>query len=344
MSDSTPLCKTDLLDDIIDRVSNYPGVLRKHPIQDVYNILSQTCQYGSQLPSFGDDAAVVPWDDGYLLLATDGMMPNLLFNEPYAAGKAAVMVTVNDIYAMGGRPIGLVNVLASGDAHQRAQIVAGIAKGCQKLHVPMLGGHTHPDAPLDHPALSVAILGHARKLLRSHLAAAGDDLVLAVDLNGRPGCRSVMSWDANSGKDSKQLRARLEAMVTIAENGWAAAAKDVSNAGIIGTAAIMVENSGQGASIDLDALPCPEGLSILQWVLCFQSYGFVLAVPPQNTAKVKTIFEGRDIAACVIGRVSEEPIVELTLSGRRKKLFDFRNEGITGIRYRPQAKPGDRTK
>ena len=41
------------------------------------------------------------------------MMTELLGNEPYAAGKASVMVTVNDIYAMGGRPIGMVNVLAS---------------------------------------------------------------------------------------------------------------------------------------------------------------------------------------------------------------------------------------
>ncbi len=127
-------------------------------------------QYGSQLPNYGDDAAVIPWKGEYLLFATDGMMTALLINEPYAAGKASVMVTVNDIYSMGGRPIGMVNVLASGDEKQRALIVEGIEKGCQKLKVPMLGGHLHPDASPSSPSLSVAILGSAKKLLRCHLA------------------------------------------------------------------------------------------------------------------------------------------------------------------------------
>ncbi|MBR9980613.1 MAG: hypothetical protein KFF50_06275 [Desulfatitalea sp.] len=326
-----------MLQAVVDKISHSAGVIRKHPIRDVYNILSQTHRYGKQLPNYGDDAAIVPWHDGFLLLAADGMMTQLLVNEPYAAGKASIMVTVNDIYAMGGRPIGLVNVLSSGDGNQRAQIVAGIAKGCEKLQVPMLGGHTHPEAPTDQPALSVAILGYAQKLMRSHLAAVGDDILLAVDLDGRPGCQSVVSWDANSGKNAEQLRRRLEVMVTIAEREWAVAAKDVSNAGIIGTAAIMMENSGRGAIIDLDAVPRPEGLEILDWVLCFQSYGFILAVPSRNTAKVKELFTERKIDAGVIGRVIETPVVELSFAGQKRVLFDFRKDHITGIRFSPHS-------
>ncbi|MCJ8499610.1 AIR synthase related protein [Desulfatitalea alkaliphila] len=324
-----------ILREIVQKVSCYDGLRRKQPIRDVYNILRRTHQFGCQLPNYGDDAAIIPWNEGYLLLAADGMMTQLLANEPYAAGKAAVMVTVNDIYAMGGRPIGLVNVLSSGDAQQRAMIVAGIAKGCEKLQVPMLGGHTHPEAPLDLPALSVAILGHAKKLMRSHLAAVGDHILLAVDLQGRPGCRSVKSWDANSGKQPKQLQERLEVMVAVAEHEWSVAAKDVSNAGILGTAAIMVENSGHGAIIDLDALPRPEGMRILDWVLCFQSYGFVLSVPPAHTAKVTSLFEERGISAGVIGSVQEKPVVSLCLSGRQEDLIDFRRNHITGIRFKP---------
>jgi uncharacterized protein len=326
-----------LLQEVTEKLSHYPGVLRKKPIQDVYEILSRTHQYGRQLPSYGDDAAAVPWEGGYLLMAADGMMTRLLFNEPYAAGKAAVMVTVNDIYAMGGRPIGLVNVLASGDARQRSEIVAGMLKGCQKLQVPMLGGHTHPEAPQEQPALSVAILGYASKLLRSHLAAVGDDLILAVDLNGRPGCQSVISWDANSGKTPTQLRERLEVMVDIAEKEFAVAAKDISNAGIIGTTAIMAENSGRGAAIDLDAIPRPSGLDILQWVLSFQSYGFILAVPPCNTAAVTALFEERHITARIIGRVLEAPVVTLNYGAHSRQLYDFQKEIITGIRYSPSS-------
>ena len=317
--------------DIVARIRNYPGILRKQPIQQVVDLLSQTLRFGNQLPSYGDDAAVIPWGDEYLLVAADGMMTGLLVNEPYAAGKASVMVTVNDIYSMGGRPIGMVNVLASGEDTQRRRIVEGIEKGCRKLQVPMLGGHLHPDSPVDCPALSVTIIGHAKKLLRSHLAATGDRLVLAVDLDGRAGCRSVVSWDANSGKSPEALRHRLEALPLVAESEAAFAAKDISNAGILGTAAIMLENSGKGADIDLDAIPRPDSLTLEQWLLCFQSFGFILSVPPENIDRVFSIFSERGITATAIGGVREGNVVDIHKNGISATLFDFSQDVITGI-------------
>ena len=323
---------SDRLDTIVDLVRNYEGVRRKRPIKEVVERLSRTHAFGSMLPNYGDDAAAIPWHDGYLLIAADGMMTGLLVNEPYAAGKASVMVTVNDIYSMGGRPIGLVNVLASGDETQRCKIVEGIEKGCRKMQVPMLGGHLHPDAPLNHPALSVTIIGFAKNLLRSHLAAPGDRLILAVDLEGRAGCRSVVSWDANSDKSPEELRLRLEALPLIAESGAASTAKDVSNAGILGTAAIMLENSGKGAEIDLDSIPIPDTLSLEQWLLCFQSYGFILSVPSESTDQVLSIFSERQITSAVIGTVHSGPVVTIRSGGDAKVLFDFSGDIITGIR------------
>ena len=41
----------------------------------------------------------------------------------------------------------------------------------------------------------------------------------------------------------------------------------------------MMENSGTGAVIHIDAVPKPDGMALEQWLLCFQSYGFVLSVP-----------------------------------------------------------------
>ncbi len=319
--------------EIIESVYNYAGVLRKQPIQDVFETLNLTHQYGNQLPGYGDDAAVIPFNGQYLLLAADGMMTRLLVNEPYAAGKSSVMVTVNDIYAMGGRPLGLVNVLASGEEDQRLQIVKGIEKGCRKLQVPMIGGHLHPDAPERHPALSVAILGVAKKLLRTHLAEAGDDLVLAVDLVGRAGCYSVISWDANSGKSPEQLLDRLEVLPQIAERGLAHAAKDISNAGILGTIAIMMENSNKGAIIDLASIPRPESIELSDWILCFQSYGFVLAVAPDRTQQVLDLFSNQHITANIVGKVAAEPVVSIRSGGVKEMLFDFRKDTITGIRY-----------
>jgi selenophosphate synthetase-related protein len=322
------------LDQIVNKVRNYEGLLRKQPIEDVFDKLVLHGQPGPQLPNFGDDAAVIPWKDGFLLLAADGIMTRLLINEPYAAGKASVMVTVNDIYSMGGRPLAMVNVLASGDEDHRSKVVEGIKKGCEKLRVAMVGGHLHPDAPESSPSLAVAILGYAKKLLRSHLAKVGDDLVLAVDLKGDKGCRSVVSWDANSGKTPEELIYRLEALPLIAEKELAQTCKDVSNAGILGTISIMIENSGKGAIIELDSIPKPAEIELPDWLVCFQSFGFALSVQPQKSEAVISLFREREITAAVIGKVFDEPMITLKNGPESKVLFDFRNDKITGITYK----------
>jgi len=322
------------LDPIVESVRNYVGLIRKRPIKDVVEKLSATQMYGNALPNFGDDAAVIPFKDEYLLFATDGMMTGLIINEPYAAGKASVMVTVNDIYSMGGRPIGMVNVLASGDEKQRSLIVEGIKKGCQKLQVPMLGGHLHPDPEIQTPSLSVAILGVAKKTLRSHGAVEGDDLILAVDLTGKRGCRSVTSWDANSGKTPDELLHRLEALPLIAEQGLSCAAKDISNAGILGTVSIFLENSGKGGTINLDKIPKPDTIDLIDWLHCFQSFGFVLAVNPENSGKVLDLFTERNIDADIIGKVTLADQVIIENNEVTKVLFDFKTDQITGIRYK----------
>jgi len=325
------------LDQIVDRVRSYEGLLRKQPIEDVFDKLVLHGQPGLQLPNFGDDAAVIPWEEGFLLLAADGILTRLLLNEPYAAGKASVMVTVNDIYSMGGRPLAMVNVLTSGDEDHRSKVVEGIKKGCEKLKVPMVGGHLHPDAPENSPSLAVAILGHANKLLRSHLAEAGDDIILAVDLKGDKGCHSVVSWDANSGKTPEELLHRLEALPIIAEKELAQTCKDVSNAGILGTVSIMMENSGKGAIIEVTSIPKPPEIELSDWLVCFQSFGFVFSVNPKNSEKVITLFREREITATIIGKVTEQPTIILKNGPESKVLFDFRKDKITGIVYQPNS-------
>jgi len=326
------------LDQIIDRVRSYEGLLRKQPIEGVFDKLVLHGQPGLQLANFGDDAAVIPWKEGFLLLAADGIMTRLLLNEPYAAGKAAVMVTVNDIYSMGGRPLAMVNVLASGDEDHRSKVVEGIKKGCEKLKVPMVGGHLHPDAPEKSPSLAVAILGYANKLLRSHFAQAGDDVILAVDLKGDKGCQSVVSWDANSGKTPEELLHRLEALPIIAEKGLAQTCKDVSNAGILGTVSIMMENSGKGAVIDLTSVPRPVEIDLTDWLVCFQSFGFVFSVQPEKSNAIISLFKEREITATIIGKVIGERIITLKNSPDSKILFDFTKDKITGIVFLPNRR------
>jgi selenophosphate synthetase-related protein len=146
----------------------------------------------------------------------------------------------------------------------------------------------------------------------------------------------VASWDANSGKTSEEILHRLETLPLIAERGWALAAKDISNAGILGTLAIMIENSGVGARVQVPAVPRPENVEFLDWLVCFQSFSFILAIPPVHSEAVLALFRSRKVTAEIIGQVVAEPLVVLQDRGAEQTLFDFRHEKITGIRYSPE--------
>jgi selenophosphate synthetase-related protein len=119
----------------------------------------------------------------------------------------------------------------------------------------------------------------------------------------------------------------------IAEQGLSCAAKDISNAGIIGTISIMLENSGKGGCIDLEAIPRPSEVALIDWLRCFQSFGFILSVKPEKSKEVQAIFSSRMISSRIIGKVSEEPIVKLKQEQEFIILFDFRKDEITGISY-----------
>lgn len=319
-----------MLERIVNEIRCYEGVTRKQRISEVVEALRAVADFGSTVLGPGDDCGVLKDGDGYLLLAADGIWPKFLKQEPYAAGKAAVIVGANDIYAMGGRPLAMVNVVAGGEGNWLREVLRGIKEGCQRLRVPMVGGHFHPEA--DECSLSVATLGRANKLLTSNSAEVNDELIIALDLRGEAGRLStVKSWDAFSGTPPEELRYRLEALVSIAESGFARAAKDISNPGILGSISTLLESSKKGGYIEIERIPRPSGVSLLEWLKVFPSYGFILSAGSQDCSRCLQIFRERGVAAEVIGKVTDDLKIELNCQGREAVLFDFSRERITGI-------------
>ena len=109
----------------------------------------------------------------------------------------------------------------------------------------------------------------------------------------------------------------------------------LSNAGILGTVSIMMENSGKGAVIELALIAKPVEIELSDWLVCFQSFGFVLSVDPKHSEEVIRLFGEREIAAAIIGKVIDQPTVTLRNGPDSKVLFDFKKDKITGIVYHP---------
>jgi AIR synthase-related protein len=249
----------------------------------------------------GDDCAAIPDGEGWQLLAIEGFMNEFVARDPWFAGWCGVMVNISDVASMGGRAIAVVDALwAEGDASAR-EVMEGMRAASERYGVPIVGGHTN--LKTDRAQLSVAILGRAKRLLTSFDARPGDRLVAAIDLRGR--YREPFSnFEAATDSPGERLRGDLELLPRIAESGLAKAAKDISQGGIVGTAAMFAECSQVAITIDVGAVPKPHDVPLERWLLTFPSYGYLLSVAPSNVAAVLELFAERDIAASEIGIVS----------------------------------------
>ncbi|MEM1658408.1 MAG: methanogenesis marker 2 protein [Candidatus Jordarchaeales archaeon] len=313
-------------------VRSFEGVARKRDIRKVTSLLKETLEFSSfVVRGFGEDAAVldVGWGE-YLLLAVDSMWHVLVDSDPFFAGYCSVLVNVNDVVSKGGRPVALLDSLNVRDWGKASLLLKGLSYGCRKFSVPVVGGHLQPDAPSDELSVAVAGLVDKSKVVFSDTASPGDRIVFAVDVDGRFHERFPYAWDTTLWRTPGEVRARLSSMWAIAEAGLATAAKDVSNPGIIGTLAMMLEASGVGGVVDVRAIPAPRGVEIERWVRAYPGFGVVLTSRQENAGKCVKIFEDRGVAASVVGEVTAGKKLLLTDGRREVEVFDFRVDSLSG--------------
>jgi AIR synthase-related protein len=282
---------------------------------------------GASAVPVGDDCAAIPDGDGYLLLAIEGFISAFVARDPWFAGWCGVMVNLSDIAAMGGRPIAVVDAIWAAGAEAGDRVLQGLRDASAAFGVPIVGGHTNLRA--DSTQLSVAILGRAQRLLTSFDARPGDRLVAAIDLRGRYR-EPFPNWEAATDAPPARLRGDVELLPLIAEAGLSRAGKDISQAGLVGTAMMLAECSGVGLALDLGAVPRPEGVALERWLQSFPSFGYILAVPPPHLGAVLARFAARGIAAADIGAVTAGSVVEITAGAERATVWDFARETLIG--------------
>jgi AIR synthase-related protein len=306
------------------------GILHKRDIQTAAHCLGAyvSPSGGSDAVRLGDDCAALPDGEGYLLLAAEGMWPTLVQEDPWFAGWCSVLVNVSDIYAMGGHPMAVVDALWSDDPNHSAELWAGMRAASQVFNVPIVGGHSNQHSP--YQALSVAILGRSRHLITSFDAQPGEVLVLAVNLAGKPHPRYPF-WDAATQADPALLRRQLALLPQLAESGLCKAGKDVSMGGILGTTLMLLETSGVGAVLDLDAVPRPETLPFETWMLSFPSYGFLLSVLPERVPALVDHFASAAITCAAIAQVTDTRQLVLAAGGCETLFWDFSSAPLTGF-------------
>lgn len=292
-----------------------------------FGLASKSAWFPSPTPILnGDDAAALPHEDGFVLLAAEGMRSEFLASDPWFCGFCSVMVNLNDIAAMGGRPWAIADVLFMGSgANER--VLEGMSFASEVFGVPIVGGHTSRVAGASF--LAVSVLGKAKRLISGHAARPGQSLLVAVDLRGT--FRGLGgNFNAASTATPAQLRAQLELLPQLAEAGLVGAGKDISMAGVCGSLLMMLETSGVGATLDLARLPAPPEAEPFRWLNAFPSFGFVLSVEPRDASEVCSRFAALGVTCVSVGEITAQPRLELEYEHERAVYWEL-SEPLTGF-------------
>lgn len=209
----------------------------------------------------GDDAAVVRLDDTRgLLLTTDFFTP--VVDDPYDWGRIAAANALSDVYAMGGRPVVAVNLLAWPREVLPMELATEVLRGGLDVAHPagchVAGGHSVDDP---EPKYGLAVTGTVEldTLIRNDAGRVGLPLTLTKPL----GIGVLNSRHKATGETFPQA---VDAMVRLNRDAACAAVAagircgtDVTGFGLLGHAYKLARASGVTAVIDAAAVPYLDG-------------------------------------------------------------------------------------
>lgn len=215
-----------------------------------------------------DDAAVYRLNDEQALVATtDFFMP--IVDDPFDFGRIAATNAISDVYAMGGRPILALALVAMPVNQLPIEVIGRILEGgqsvCRAAGIPVAGGHTIDSV---EPIYGLVVIGlvHPARLKRNADARPGDLLVL-----GKPLGVGVLSAALKKDRLDAAGYARLIDTTTrlntpgpaLAELEGVHALTDVTGFGLAGHALELARGAGLRVTIDWSAVPRLEGVEAL---------------------------------------------------------------------------------
>jgi uncharacterized protein len=275
----------------------------------------------------GDDGAAIALGDRYLIVCGEAIQPAFVRRDPHAAGAAAVVTNASDVRAMGGRPLGLVDMLISPDRAHADAVLDGIAWAAGLLGIDVVGGHLTLG---EEPALSASCTGIATRPLLATNARPGDTLLAAFCLEGRytPGTPFFSSL---RDRAPQALRDDGEALVEVADSGAVHAARDVSMPGVAGSLLQLLESAGCGATLEIERIPRPDGVSLDRWLGTFPSFGYLLVAPPDGVDAAAEPFRRRGLACAPCGRLDGTKTLRLSRETESVVLWDLKREPFTHL-------------
>jgi phosphoribosylformylglycinamidine synthase subunit PurL len=254
--------------------------------------------------------------------------------EPFQGAATGVGGILRDIFAIGARPIAVLDSLRFGevsDAHPPSRsrylldgAVSGIGHYGNSIGVPTVGGEVYFEGPYEQNCLVNAMalgLGEREQLVRSAAAGVGNTLVLFGARTGRDGIggASVLAsaelGDADVDDDRRptvqvgdpfEEKKLMECSLELLEQGLIVALQDLGAAGLTSSAAEMACKGAVGIDLDVAKIPLREqGMEPFEVMVSESQERMLCVVEPANVDAVMALCEKWEVNGAAIGAVTE---------------------------------------
>jgi selenide,water dikinase len=212
-----------------------------------------------------DDAGVIALTPELAIVQTvDFFTP--IVDDPYWFGRIAATNALSDVYAMGGRPVSALNLVAfpleSLGPEVLAEILRGGADAAAAAGAAIVGGHSIDDP---EPKYGMAVTGvvHPDEVLTNAGGRPGDALVLTKPLGAGAVATAIKRGLAGTDLVERAVAVMTRLNDRAAEQARAAGAHaltDVTGFGLLGHVHEMTAASGLAAELDAAAIPAIEGV------------------------------------------------------------------------------------
>jgi phosphoribosylformylglycinamidine synthase len=274
--------------------------------------------------------------------------------EPFQGAATGVGGILRDIFAIGARPIAVLDSLrfgepgdartgdagAAGADGTRARYlldgaVSGIGHYGNSIGVPTVGGEVYFEGPYEHNCLVNAMalgLAPRERLMRSAAAGPGNVLVLFGASTGRDGIggASVLaSAELGSGGEGDQdkrptvqvgdpfeEKKLLECSLELLERGLLVSLQDLGAAGLTSSAAEMASKGGVGIDLDVANVPLREpGMEPFEVMVSESQERMLCVVEPANVDAVLELCAKWEVNGAAIGAVTDSGRMRVLRNG-----------------------------
>ena len=283
----------------------------------------------------GENAGAVDIGDGWVVVMKIESHNHPSAIEPYQGAATGVGGIVRDIFAMGARPIALLDSLRFGPPSQRdsrrllKNVVAGIGDYGNCLGIPNVGGEVaFGGSYTANPLVNAMCVGLARRgeLLSARADGPGNALMLVGADTGKDGLHGATFASVELGDRSEERRPAvqvgnpfmekllMEACVELATDhpDWITGLQDLGAAGLTSSAVECAAKAGTGVRIDVSRVPRREaGMTPYDVMLSESQERMLVVVRRGHEDDVVRHFERWELSATVIGQVTEDGIARV---------------------------------